>query len=38
MTVQSQCNSVYFTDMRCQLRKNHKGLHEFTKFWDDGDD
>ncbi len=31
----TQCNSEYAQEMRCQLQKRHKGLHEFTKYWTD---
>ena len=35
MTLTTQCNSEYDTDFRCQLKKGHKGYHEFTKYWTD---
>ena len=29
----TQCESVYDAEVRCELKKGHKGLHQFTKFW-----
>lgn len=35
MSNSHQCKSEYGHEMRCQLRKGHKGTHEFTKYWTD---
>lgn len=37
MTESTQCNSEYASEMRCQLQKGHKDVHQFTKYWTDAE-
>ena len=35
MTESTYCESEYDSEIGCELKKGHKGHHQYTKYWSD---